>query len=332
MPIIEVNRPAAQRKAIHVTAAALVDNAGRVLISRRPEGAHQGGLWEFPGGKVERNETPLQSLGRELTEELGIHLQAARPLIQVHHDYGDRAVWLDVWRVDAWRGEPRGVEGQAVRWAEPKSLDARLFPPADVPVIAALKLPSIYLITPEPGSDEEGFLKQLTVCVRSGIRLVQLRAKRLESHPYRALACQAMTICEKHGATLLLNAEPELAIDLGAHGVHLTSERLRELRHRPLGGSYWVGASCHNGRELQQACRIGVDFVVLSPLRFTASHPASRPLGWEQFRTLVCDTTVPVYALGGMSTGDLGTAWAHGGQGVACTSALWRYSPPTAEV
>lgn len=332
MPITEVSRSPARRQAIHVTAAALVDGAGRVLISRRPEGVHQGGLWEFPGGKVEPNETPLESLARELAEELGICLQAARPLIQVHHDYGDRTIWLDVWRVESWSGEPRGQEGQAVRWVPPKSLDARLFPLADVPVIAALKLPSVYLITPEPGSDQEGFLKTLVACVHGGVRLIQLRAKSFEPRPYRALARQALALCEGHGASLLLNAEPDLARDLGAQGIHLTAERLLKLSRRPLGDDYWVGASCHNARELAHADRIGVDFVVLSPVRATPSHPASHPLGWDRFRALVYDATVPVYALGGMGTTELTIAWEHGGQGVACTSALWRHISPTAGV
>lgn len=298
-----------------------------MLISRRADGVHQGGLWEFPGGKVEPNETPLEALGRELAEELGIRPQAARPLIQVHHDYGDRTIWLDVWRVESWSGEPRGQEGQAIRWAEPKSLDANLFPPADAPVISALTLPPVYLITPEPGRDREGFLKTLAACVRSGVGLIQLRAKTLEPLPYRALARQALALCEGYGATLLLNADPDLVRDLGAHGVHLTGERLLWQTCRPLDDEHWVAASCHDERELSHACRIGVDFVVLSPVRFTSSHPPSRPLGWDRFRPLVCEATVPVYALGGMGTADLNTAWDHGGQGVACTSALWRGVP-----
>ena len=328
MRITAAERACTRREAIHVTAAALTDGAGRVLISRRPDGVHQGGLWEFPGGKVEPKETPLVALARELDEELGITLRHARPLIQVRHEYGDRTIWLDVWRVESWSGEPRGREGQAIRWAPPKSLDRSLFPAADGPIITALMLPPVYLITPEPGDDRQGFLKTLASCVRSGVRLVQLRAKRLEPHPYRALARQALALCEDRGATLLLNTDPDLAIDLGAHGVHLTGKRL--LRHscRPLDNERWVAASCHDERELAHACRIGVDFVVLSPVRFTTSHPVSRPLGWARFQALVGDATVPVYALGGMDTGDLLTAWAHGGQGVACISALWGQVPP----
>lgn len=324
MPTTEARRSGGPCQIIQVAAAALVDGTGRVLISRRPEGVHQGGLWEFPGGKVEPTETPREALARELTEELGIRLQAARPLIQVHHDYGDRTVWLDVWRVESWSGEPRGQEGQAVRWAEPKSLDARLFPPADAPIIVALKLPAVYLITPEPEGDRKGFLNTLARCLRAGIRLVQLRAKALETRPYQVLAREALALCEAHGAKLLLNAEPDLAANVGAHGVHLTSERLRRLDHRPLGDQHWVAASCHDERELAHACQIGIDFLVLSPVRFTPSHPVSCPLGWGRFGALVGNATVPVYALGGVSTDDLDTAWRSGAQGVACTRALWR--------
>lgn len=324
MPIIGVSRRAgARRKAIHVSAGALVDGAGRVLTSRRHQGVHQGGLWEFPGGKVEPNETPLESLRRELDEELGISVVGARPLIQVHHDYVDRSIWLDVWRVDSWSGEPRGREGQAIRWTEPKRLDASDFPAADVPVIAALRLPPVYLITPEPGPDLEGFLTTLAVLVRAGVALIQLRAKTLQPHAYRALARAVVALCKAHGATLLLNAEPGLATELGAQGVHLTAERLMRCTSRPLSISRWVAASCHDRRELDHACSIGVDFLVLSPVRFTPSHPAARPLGWGRFQALVSTATVPVYALGGLGLGDLNTGWAHGSQGVAGTSTLW---------
>ncbi|MGF1615319.1 MAG: Nudix family hydrolase [Gammaproteobacteria bacterium] len=328
MPITGARRSAPPRRpAIYVSAAALIDATGRVLISRRPAGLHQGGLWEFPGGKVEPNETALEALSRELTEELGIVPRAARPLIQVYHDYGDRAVWLDVWRVASWSGEPRGREGQAVRWMQPKCLDASLFPPADAPVIAALQLPPVYLITPEPGLDQEGFLQTLAGHLRGGIRLIQLRAKSLEMSAYRTLARRALTLCQAHGATLLLNAEPDLARDVGASGVHLTGARLLRLTHRPLGDDRLVGASCHDARELAHACHIGVDFAVLSPVRFTSSHPASTPLGWQRFQALVGDATVPVYGLGGLGPADLDTAWVHGGQGVACTSVLWQHPP-----
>lgn len=324
MPITGPSQSGAPRQAIHVSAGALIDGTGRVLTSRRPDGVHQGGLWEFPGGKVEPHETPLESLRRELAEELGIGLKNARPLIQVHHDYVDRSIWLDVWRVTSWSGEPRGQEGQALRWTDPKRLDASDFPRADVPVITALRLPPTYLITPEPGPDLAGFLATLAASVRSGVGLIQLRAKTLQPCAYRALAREVLALGAAYGTAVLLNAEPELAIDLGAGGVHLTAERLMRRTARPLSSAHWVAASCHDQCELDHACALGVDFVVLSPVRFTPSHPASPPLGWDRFQALVAEATVPVYALGGLAMSDLNIAWAHGAQGVAATSALWR--------
>jgi 8-oxo-dGTP diphosphatase len=109
-----------------------------VLVARRHDDAHQGGLWEFPGGKLEPGESPLQGLGRELEEEIGILVLAASPLVRVHHDYPERAVLLDVWHVTRWRGEPRGAEGQPLRWMQVTEMQPSAFPPADGPVIDAL--------------------------------------------------------------------------------------------------------------------------------------------------------------------------------------------------
>ena len=99
-------------KRIHVAAAVIRCVDGQILLAKRPEDKHQGGLWEFPGGKVEASETVQAALSRELEEELGIRPSAARPLIQVRHDYPDKQVLLDVWEVSAFTGEPHGAEGQ----------------------------------------------------------------------------------------------------------------------------------------------------------------------------------------------------------------------------
>lgn len=111
---------------------------GTVLITRRSDDVHQGGLWEFPGGKVEHGESAIEALGRELHEELGIMLRAAEPLLQVDHTYPDRRVLLDVWRVTDFRGEPHGREGQPLVWVSPDEMEHFAFPAADAPIIAAL--------------------------------------------------------------------------------------------------------------------------------------------------------------------------------------------------
>jgi 8-oxo-dGTP diphosphatase len=124
---------------VHVAVGAIVDADNRVLIARRAANSHQGGLWEFPGGKVEPGESVQQALARELHEELGIHIGSASPLLQVRHDYSDKSVLLDVWVVREFSGSAQGREGQPLVWAEGSNLDSYRFPEANHPIVVALE-------------------------------------------------------------------------------------------------------------------------------------------------------------------------------------------------
>ena len=126
---------------IHVVAGVVMDAADRVLIAQRPTGTHLAGGWEFPGGKLEPGEERLAGLARELREELGITLGLPRPLIRVRHAYPSREVLLDVWVVRRYSGEPRGLDGQELRWCSQEELEATELLPADEPIVAALRLP-----------------------------------------------------------------------------------------------------------------------------------------------------------------------------------------------
>lgn len=303
----------------------MLGNAGgEILVSRRFDHAHQGGLWEFPGGKLEPGEDARAGLTRELHEELGIEVEAARPLIRVRHDYPDRAVLLDVWRVSAWRGRVHGREGQELRWVGADALTELGMPAADVPVVAAVRLPHRYLITPAPGRDSRTFLAALDASLDAGVELVALRAKDLPRAALLSLSRQVAALCHARGARLLVNADPLLLAASGADGIHLDSARLMAAQSRPVPGHAWLAASCHDARELDQAARIGVDFAVLSPVAATRSHPRARPMGWARFQRLVESVNLPVYALGGMQESDLDAAWRHGAQGIAAQRALWR--------
>ena len=123
---------------MHVAVGIIRDGRGRVLLSRRHPESHQGGLWEFAGGKLEAGETPEQALSRELMEELGIRPGPLRPLLKVQHDYGDRRVLLDVWTLESFTGTPEGLEGQALAWVKPAELERYEFPPANRPIVEAL--------------------------------------------------------------------------------------------------------------------------------------------------------------------------------------------------
>ena len=122
-----------------VAAGILRDASGRVLIAQRLEDGPLDGLWEFPGGKIVGDERPIDALTRELAEELGIRVRSAQPLIDVRHDYADRAVELWFFLVTAWLGEPRGIEQQRLRWVHTGDLDPDILLPADQPVIDALQ-------------------------------------------------------------------------------------------------------------------------------------------------------------------------------------------------
>lgn len=129
-------------KRIHVVAAVIYGNSDQILIARRPDHLHQGGLWEFPGGKVEAGEGAYDGLVRELSEELGIKVTAANPFMQVSHDYTDKQVLLDIWQVTAFEGQARGVEGQECRWVALGELlndaSAYQFPDANKPILQKL--------------------------------------------------------------------------------------------------------------------------------------------------------------------------------------------------
>ncbi len=279
-------------------------------------GGHLAGCWEFPGGKVEAGESRLKALGRELSEELGIVVEQARPLIKLHHRYSDRCVVLDVWQVEGYSGMPTGREGQRLETYTLSQMELLNMPEADLPVIKALGLPDYYCISPPVGHCRELWLHSLDRTLASGMRLVQLRDPSAGTSADRALVISALERCERYGAQLLLNSEN--AVSSGAHGIHQSA--------RSAGSTDLSlhGISCHNLPELKAAEACGATFAVLSAVNATGSHPDAKPLGWEAFRAMVEQVNLPVYALGGMRREDLDRAREHGAQGVAGISAFWQ--------
>jgi len=125
-------------KIVEVAAGVIYNPEGEILIAKRADNQHQGGLWEFPGGKIEQGESAQQALARELYEELAIEVSASEPLVRIAHDYTDKSVVLDVWCVTAFTGEARGVEGQPLAWVSVDRLSDYDFPAANEPIIAAV--------------------------------------------------------------------------------------------------------------------------------------------------------------------------------------------------
>ena len=124
---------------LHVVAA-VISREDAVLLAMRPQGKHQGGKWEFPGGKVEAGESAQRALVRELYEELAIAVDpdCLESFLQVRHTYPDKAVFLDVWSVTAFSGEPQGCEGQQIGWFKSTQLQGMTFPDANLPILEKL--------------------------------------------------------------------------------------------------------------------------------------------------------------------------------------------------
>lgn len=128
-----------KNSSVHVAVGVLLNDKREVLIALRPAQSHQGGLWEFPGGKVESGESVEHALNREFEEELGISVQSCSPLTQIRHEYTDKSVLLDVWRIESFSGIPKGREGQSIEWRALSQLEAADFPKANEPIIRALR-------------------------------------------------------------------------------------------------------------------------------------------------------------------------------------------------
>ena len=124
---------------IHVVVGIMINPEGEVLVAERQMQKFQGGRWEFPGGKVEKDETPLAALQRELDEEIGVEVQQARPLQQLRNTYPDKEILLDVWKVTEYNGEPLGKEGQKIRWVHLDELFSIEIPDANIPIVKMLQ-------------------------------------------------------------------------------------------------------------------------------------------------------------------------------------------------
>lgn len=314
---------------VHVAVAVIQNPHNEILIQQRAENTHQGGLWEFPGGKLEKGETLKEALEREIREELGITVNSSRPLIRISHDYGDRSVLLDVHYVYDWSGQVQALEGQPLQWILREKLSDYDMPEADKPIVTALNLPPVYVITPPHIHDAKNFLRILDTLLLQGERLFLYRVKSVQGFSHEELIAEMLSRCKKCNARLLIHEKNQQALvnisqgDFERIGIHLTEEGLMQAESASF-SERLLSVSCHSLETLKKAQDINADFAMLSPVETTASHPDTEPLGWESFARIVEQVNLPVYALGGMTKEKTDLAWLYGGQGVAGISSWWK--------
>ncbi len=348
MPNIAPDLGQYQRIAIGV-----IFRRNQILISKRASGVHMPELWEFPGGKVKAGEESFQALYRELNEELGIRIQHAEPLICIPYVYEEPdkepvRLLLDVWYVPNFTGRPAAKEKQPLRWVNIEQLELFPFPAANKNIIAAILLPDVYLITPdlELATEEarKQYLDRLRSLCQHGVSLLQIRFKNsrmLVEYPQFideliavSRAWQARVQLNSQTLLLLRERTPDVyqkILQTAAQdtkiGIHYTCEHLYQadtVADLQLKG--YRSASCHQFQDIEQANRLQLDFINISAVRKTTSHPQAEPLGWEGFRDLCQYAQMPVYALGGMNQEHLQQARTAGAQGYAAISALWQIS------
>ena len=306
---------------VEVVAAVIERADGSFLLAQRPEDKVYAGYWEFPGGKVEPGEPLDQAVSRELREELGIEVLTAYPWIVRDYAYAHAYVRLNFFRVRAWYGEPHGKEAQRLAWQHVSALSVAPLLPANGPILRALQLPFEYAITHAGEIGVEAQLDLLDQGLARGLRLIQVRERGMPPALLERFAGEVIRRSHRCQARVLINADAELARRLGADGVHLAAAQLAELHQRP--DTDWCAASCHDAAELARAAELGVDFAVLGPVQATPTHPQARPLGWERFKQMAQGLSLPLFALGGMTPGELEAAWRCGAHGIAMIRGSW---------
>lgn len=309
------------RKRVEVAAAVIMQPDGQFLLGQRAPDTVYAGYWEFPGGKVEAGETPHDALVRELDEELGIRVQAANPWITREYHYEHAHVRLHFFEVSAWQGEPKSHIHSALCWQRAQAPSVHPMLPANAPVLRALQLPRVYGITQAAEVGVEAQLALLDAALSQGLGMVQVREGRLSPSARQEFAQAVRSQTRARGALMLVNDDEVLARAVGADGLHVPAARLMSLQARP--DFEWVGASAHNPQELARAAELGLDFVVLGPVKPTLSHPGAAGMGWEVFADMIGDYPLPVFAIGGVTEADMGQARRAGAHGIAGIRGVW---------
>jgi 8-oxo-dGTP diphosphatase len=309
--------PLLGRPVVDVAVGVLRAPDGRVLLTERKAGKDAAGFWELPGGQIEPGESPAQAAARELLEEVGVDALELAPWRVYEHDFPAKRVRLHWFNVRRWSGEAKGREGQRVAWVDPADPAVGPLLPSNELAFATLALPELVgvaRVNHVPGAHEE-LLARIPSLVAGGLRLLIVRALELAPGQRVQLTRRLRQLRRGTELRLLLSGTALEARQAGACGLHSSAAAMAGLIERPPTRLWAVSA--HNARDLERANALGADFVLMSPVLSTPSHPGDQALGWGGLQAMVAASSLPVYAQGGLGPGDIGAARSAGALGVA---------------
>lgn len=295
---------------IRVVVAIIKDEKNRVLITQRMADRVQPHLWEFPGGKITLYETGLQALKREIFEEVDIKIEKAMPFMQLHHDYKDYSVWLDIWQVEKYTGTARGKEGQNIAWVESDRLKSYQFLDANKNIFKALalakfhkKIPSEYKV--------EGYLQSIKKAKEDGFDQIELDAQNLSPKDYKKLIEEATSLSNALNLKLILfDTFDKLQEFPQLDGISMKAKDLLKQKSRPVSSDKLFCLWCKDKEDIKVAELLEADFIILSPILNIENG-----LGWSKFQRIANSTNLPIYAYGKIDASMFSRVRALGGIG-----------------
>ena len=305
---------------IEASVGIIFNESFQLLMAERPQSKTWSGWWEFPGGKIEKGETPLEALKRELKEEIGISVIDAEKWIVRKYAYEGYEVTLHFYKVTQWSGYIEAKEEQKISWVLPDNNKVSPILPANDLIFKAISLPDTYAIT-NAYEYSGNFLNKVEQKLNNGLGLIQIREKAMSKNAFIDLTKEIIQMAGNFDAKVMINSDINLAYKLNADGVHLNSSLLHRLSEIPK--DLIVSASCHSVCDIEKAMTMDVSFVVLSPVQKTQSHPNTTPIGWDDFSKITQNYSIPIYALGGMKQDDIENAFNAGAIGIASQRAIW---------
>jgi 8-oxo-dGTP diphosphatase len=315
-----------------VAVGVLVRADGAVLLADRPSGKPYAGYWEFPGGKIERDETVEQALARELAEELGVAVRASTPWVALEHDYPHAYVRLYFRRIHDWSGEPKSNEGQQLRFLLPGESPPAPLLPAAVPAMRWIQLPTVTGFSPQTATHAHQAAQWMTMVLGRGLRQIVWHEPLLNPVERNAALIACRTLAQTYGARLLVDMRSDTRslaampssysgqadaaaapLALSDDGYFLGVTDLRAARGRP--GPGWLGAGVQTAQDLVHAVTLGCDFAVLEP---ATDGPGGRP-DPEHLAELCAAAPLPLYVPSELGLEHLQIAQALGAHGLAVT-------------